>query len=78
MTVVDTDCPVPPPPVGSGRRHVRRETGPLRWGHIATVARTDLKQLVQAKDFWGPMVGLGAIFFCVVPTILLLSHHLDR
>jgi len=68
-------APVAPPPMGQGlpRRAVRRETGPLRWGQIATVARTDLKQLVQAKDFWGPMVGLGAIFFCVVPTILLFS-----
>jgi ABC-2 type transport system permease protein len=50
-----------------------RETGNLQWGHMGTVARTDLKQLIQAKDFWGPMVGLGAIFFCVVPTILLFS-----
>ena len=49
------------------------ETGIVQWGQIATVARTDLKQLVQAKDFWGPMVGLGAIFFCIVPTILLFS-----
>jgi ABC-type Na+ efflux pump permease subunit len=40
---------------------------------MGTVARTDLKQLIQARDFWGPMVGLGAIFFCVVPTILLFS-----
>ena len=68
--------PIAPPPVGAGvrpRRPVRRETGPLVWSQIGTVARTDLKQLIQAKDFWGPMVGLGAIFFCVVPTILLLS-----
>lgn len=67
--------PPAPPPVGQGypRREVRRETGPMQWGQIATVARTDLKQLIQAKDFWGPMVGLGAIFFCVVPTILLFS-----
>ncbi len=64
-----------PPPVGGGApvRRRPRETGPLRWSQISTVARTDLKQLIQAKDFWGPMVGLGAIFFCVVPTILLLS-----
>lgn len=65
--------PVPPPPVRSSRRRIQRETGPLRWGQIATVARTDLKQLIQAKDFWGPMVGLGAIFFCLVPAILLFS-----
>lgn len=37
------------------------------------VARTDLKQLFQAKDYWIPMVALGSIFFLVVPTILLLT-----
>lgn len=37
------------------------------------VARTDLKQLVQAKDYWVPMVALGALFFLVVPAILLLT-----
>lgn len=67
--------PPAPPPKGQGypQRPVQRETGRIEWGQIATVARTDLKQLIQAKDFWGPMVGLGAIFFCVVPTILLFS-----
>ena len=39
---------------------------------VLVVARTDLKQLVQSRDFWGPMVGLGALFFFVLPTILLL------
>lgn len=39
---------------------------------LRTVARTDLKQLIGAKDFWVPMVALGSIFFFVVPTILLL------
>jgi len=39
---------------------------------VFTVARTDLRQLYQAKDFWGPMVGLGALFFFVIPLILLL------
>jgi ABC-type Na+ efflux pump permease subunit len=64
-----------PPPKGQGyaTRPAQRETGPLQWDQIATVARTDLKSLIQAKDFWGPMVGLGALFFCVVPTILLFS-----
>jgi len=44
----------------------------VNWARAWTVARTDLKQLVQARDFWGPMIGLGALFFIVVPTILLL------
>lgn len=39
---------------------------------MLTVARTDLLQLVQARDFWMPMGALGAIFFMVIPTILLL------
>jgi ABC-type Na+ efflux pump permease subunit len=38
-----------------------------------TVARTDLKQLVQARDFWVPMGILGAIFFFIIPTVLLLT-----
>src|SRR3954465_9581819 len=38
---------------------------------VRTVARTDLKQLIQARDFWIPMLALGAIFFFVIPTILL-------
>ncbi len=63
---------VTPAPGWPGRR-VIRESGPLDWNQIGVVARTDLKQLLQAKDFWGPMVGLGGIFFVVVPTILLLA-----
>jgi ABC-type Na+ efflux pump permease subunit len=38
-----------------------------------TICRTELKQLAQARDYWIPMVALGAIFFLVVPTILLLT-----
>ena len=44
----------------------------LDWPRVFCVARTDLKQLIQARDFWIPMLALGAIFFFVVPTILLL------
>lgn len=38
-----------------------------------TVARTDLKQLVQARDYWIPMAALGFIFFLLVPAILLVT-----
>lgn len=40
---------------------------------MLTVARTDLRQLRQARDFWLPMVILGGLFFVLLPTILLLS-----
>jgi len=45
----------------------------VNWAHVQTVARTDLRQLIQAKDFWVPMTILGSIFFFVVPTTLLLA-----
>lgn len=37
------------------------------------VARTELKQLIGAKDYWIPMALLGSLFFVVVPAILLLT-----
>jgi ABC-2 type transport system permease protein len=40
---------------------------------VSTVARTDLKQLVQARDYWVPMLILGGIFFVFIPLVLLLS-----
>lgn len=43
------------------------------WRRAVTVARTDVRQLVLAKDFWLPMAILGSIFFVVVPTVLLFS-----
>lgn len=36
-----------------------------------TIARTDLKQLFESKDFWIPMALLGLIFFIVVPAVVL-------
>jgi ABC-type Na+ efflux pump permease subunit len=45
----------------------------MSWTRVRTVARTELKQLIGAKDFWVPMGILGAFFFIVVPTILLVS-----
>jgi ABC-type Na+ efflux pump permease subunit len=45
----------------------------MNWGRVRTVARTDLRQLIQAKDFWLPMVILGTIFFFFVPAILLIA-----
>lgn len=50
-----------------------RQSEPFQWGTVATVARTELKQLLQAKDFWLPMTLMGGLFFVVIPTILLLT-----
>lgn len=38
---------------------------------MLTVMRTDLKQLIQSKDFWIPMVLLGGFFFVGVPALML-------
>lgn len=58
---------------GADTRRPARHSAEFRWRRMLTVCRTDLLQLVQARDYWVPMVALGAIFFLVVPTILLLT-----
>ena len=45
----------------------------MNWHRMWTVAKTDLKQLIGAKDFWIPMSILGGLFFLFIPTVLLLS-----
>ena len=40
---------------------------------MMVVVRNDLKQLVQAKDYWIPMIALGALFFFVLPAVLLFT-----
>lgn len=62
MTTTNSRPGAPAPP-RSGRQ--------FRWDRMWTVARTDLRQLMQARDFWVPMALLGAFFFIIVPTFLL-------
>jgi ABC-type Na+ efflux pump permease subunit len=40
---------------------------------MLVICRTDLRQLRQSPDFWGPMLAIGALFFVVIPSGLLLS-----
>jgi len=40
---------------------------------VKIVARSDMRQLIEDKGFWMPMVFLGAIFFLIIPTVLLLT-----
>ena len=44
----------------------------MNWSRTLTVARTDLQQLIKAKDFWVPMAVLGTVFFALVPLVLLI------
>lgn len=44
----------------------------FRWSRMWTVGRTDLKQLLESRDFWVPMALLGAFFFVLVPGFLLM------
>jgi ABC-type Na+ efflux pump permease subunit len=37
-----------------------------------TIARTDLHQFVQARDFWLPLSIVALLFFVIIPTFLLL------
>ncbi len=45
----------------------------MNWHRTMTIARTDLRQLAMAKDFWLPMSVLGGIFFVIVPAFLLIG-----
>jgi ABC-type Na+ efflux pump permease subunit len=45
----------------------------LSWKRVGIVARSDLRQLIEDKGFWMPMVFLGAIFFFIIPTVLLMT-----
>ena len=36
------------------------------------IARTDLQQFVQARDFWMPLAIVALLFFVIIPTFLLL------
>ncbi len=55
------------PTIPTGRRaeHV------LDRHRLWIVARTELRQLLSSKDYWVPMVALGAIFFLFIPATLL-------
>jgi len=45
----------------------------VNWRRTWTIARSDLRQLRQSPDFWGPMLAMAVLFFVVVPTTLLFG-----
>jgi ABC-2 type transport system permease protein len=58
------------PPIAAARRPTA--TARFDRHRMWVVTRTELRQLIQSKDYWIPMVLLGSLFFVVIPAILLL------
>ncbi|MGI9642389.1 MAG: ABC transporter permease subunit [Acidimicrobiia bacterium] len=50
----------------------------MRWSMVKAVTKADLSRLVKTRDYWIPLVILGALFFVVLPAILLGSMSLVR
>jgi ABC-type Na+ efflux pump permease subunit len=53
-------------------RAVTPRRPPRQRSRTWVVARTDLHQFVQARDFWLPLSIVALLFFVVIPTVLLL------
>jgi ABC-2 type transport system permease protein len=45
----------------------------VNWARVRTIARTDLRQLFNSRDYWLPLVVLAVLFFVVIPSVALLT-----
>ncbi len=50
----------------------RRPVEGFNWNRCVIVAKTELRQVLYAKDFWMPMAFMGIMFFLIIPSILLI------
>lgn len=50
-----------------------RSTSGTNRSRVWTIARTDLRQLRESRDFWVPLAIVALLFFVVLPTLLLLA-----
>lgn len=57
----------------TSRSTMSTDREPFDVRRMLVVTRTDLKQLLRSKDYLLPMVALGALFFVVVPFVLLTT-----
>jgi ABC-2 type transport system permease protein len=75
MTAATAPQAPPPAPPGRARSKTHRTRAARQFDRhrMWIVTRTDLRQLIQSKDYWIPMVALGSLFFLVIPTILLFT-----
>ena len=75
LTRVEPQAPTPrrallrhPPGAPVSRRPSHAASRRPSW----VIARTDLRQLLQARDFWLPLTIVALLFFVIIPTFLLL------
>ena len=59
---------LPRPDAVAAPRGARDGWRDLSWRRVKIVARSDMRQLIEDKGFWMPMVFLGGIFFLLIPT----------
>lgn len=45
----------------------------MSWQRVRTVAKVDLRQLFNSRDYWGPLIVIAVLFFAVIPSIVLLG-----
>jgi ABC-type Na+ efflux pump permease subunit len=45
----------------------------MNWRRALVIARSDLRQLRDSRDFWVPMIIMAGLFFVVIPTVLLFT-----
>lgn len=45
----------------------------MNWSRVWVIARSELRQLWQSRDFWLPLLVVALLFFVVLPAILLLA-----
>jgi len=45
----------------------------VNWSRVWVIARSELRQLWQSRDFWLPLLVVALLFFVVLPAILLLA-----
>jgi len=45
----------------------------MNWSRMFAITKADLLKLKKSRDFWIPMLIMAALFFVVLPTILLFS-----
>ena len=72
MSTLDPSIGTGPAPAAINSEPARTPASEFDAHRMWVVARTELRQLLLSRDYWMPMMALGAIFFMILPAFLLL------